>query len=218
MIELRDLTKGFWVRDSYVTIFDGLNLVVPAGRSVALLGGNGSGKSTLLKLIAGTLRPDRGAVLSDGTISWPVGQAGSFHRDLTGAQNTRFVARVYGVDSDELEAFVAAFADIGEHFHMPIRTYSSGMRSRLTFGIAMGIPFDTYLVDEVTAVGDARFKRKSKALFRARLASASAIMVSHSLNELKDFCNAGMILHKGRLSYFDDLDEAIVRHKAMMAV
>ena len=217
MIELRDLTKGFYVQGEWTPVLDRLNITLPSGKSLALLGGNGAGKSTLLSLIAGTLRPDGGEIVSDGTISWPVGQGGSFHRDLTGAQNTRFLARVYGVDSDELADFVEDFAEIGKHFHMPIRTYSSGMKSRLTFGISMGIPFDTYLVDEVTAVGDARFKRKSGAVFRERVRSSSAIMVSHSLSELKDFCNAALLLHKGQVQYFEDLAEAVERHKELMA-
>jgi len=217
MIEFRDLTKGYYVRDEYVTVINRLNLTLPTGKSLALLGGNGAGKSTLLKLVAGILRPDDGEVVSDGSISWPVGQGGSFHRDLTGAQNTRFLARVYGVDTDELLSFVEDFAEIGDHFHMPMRTYSSGMRSRLTFGISMGIPFDTYLVDEVTAVGDARFRRKSSQVFRARLEAASAILVSHNLGELKDFCDAAILLHNGDLEYFDDLDQAITRHKVLMS-
>jgi len=217
MIELRDLTKGFYVRGEWTPILDRLNITLPTGKSLALLGGNGAGKSTLLSLIAGTLRPDGGEIISDGTISWPVGQGGSFHKDLTGAQNTRFLARIYGVDSDELADFVEDFAEIGKHFHMPIRTYSSGMKSRLTFGISMGIPFDTYLVDEVTAVGDARFKRKSGRVFRERVKSASAIMVSHSLSELKDFCNAALLLSGGQIRYFEDLAEAIEAHKELMA-
>ncbi len=218
MIQFRDLTKGFYVRGEYVPILNGLNLTLPTGRSLALLGSNGSGKSTLLKLIAGTLRPDSGDILSDGSISWPVGGgSGSVHRDLTGVQNTRFLARVYGVDSDELVSFVEDFAEIGKHFYMPIRTYSSGMKSRLTFGISMGISFDTYLVDEVTAVGDARFRRKSGAVFRERLKTSSAVMVSHNLNELKEYCDAAILLHGGQLEYFDSLKEAIARHKALMA-
>ena len=216
MIEFRNLTKGFYVQGEYTVVLNRLNLTLPTGKSLALLGGNGAGKSTLLQLVAGSLRPDEGEIVTDGSISWPVGQGGSFHRELTGAQNTRFLARVYGVDTDELVDFVEDFAEIGKHFHMPIRTYSSGMRSRLTFGISMGIPFDTYLVDEVTAVGDARFRAKSGAIFRARLASASAIMVSHNLAELKDYCDSALLLHRGQITYFDDLDEAIATHTRQM--
>jgi capsular polysaccharide transport system ATP-binding protein len=217
MIEFQDLTKGYYVGDEYVPVINQLSLTLPTGRSLALLGGNGAGKSTLLKLVAGTIRPDAGQIISDGSISWPVGQGGSFHKDLTGAQNTRFLARVYGVDTEELVEFVQDFAEIGKHFHMPIRTYSSGMKSRLTFGISMGIPFDTYLVDEVTAVGDAKFRSKSSEVFRERLRSASAVLVSHNLEELKEFCDASIVLHKGRLEYFEDLAAAVERHRALMA-
>lgn len=217
MIQFDRLTKGFWVRRHFVTVIDDLTLTLPTGKSLALLGGNGAGKSTLMQLIAGTMRPEFGSVWSDGSISWPIGFGGSFHRDLTGAQNTRFLARVYGVDTDELADFVQDFAEIGRHFHMPIRTYSSGMKSRLTFGISMGIPFDTYLVDEVTAVGDQRFRRKSQAVFRDRMKNASAILVSHNLEELREFCDAAILLHEGRLTYFDDLQAAITCHQKMMS-
>jgi len=213
VIKFDDLSKGFWLHNEYFPVIQRLNLTLPTGRSLALLGGNGAGKTTLLQLIAGTLPPDTGRVWSDGSISWPVGFAGSFHRDLTGAQNTRFLARVYGADTDELMDFVQDFAEIGKHFHMPIRTYSSGMRSRLTFGISMGIPFDTYLVDEVTAVGDARFRRKSAAVFRERILNSSAILVNHNLNELREYCDAAIVLHEGQLTFFADLDEAVSRHQ-----
>jgi len=217
MIQFDNLSKGFWVRNEYHPVIRNLSLTLPTGHSLALLGGNGAGKSTLLELIAGTLQPDDGEVWSDGSISWPVGLGGSFHRELTGAQNTRFLARVYGVDTDELMEFVEDFADIGKHFHMPFRTYSQGMRSRLTFGISMGIPFDTYLVDEVTAVGDQRFRRKSKALFRDRMKNASAILVSHNLEELREFCDTALLLHQGKLTYYTDLEEAVARHKALQS-
>ena len=157
MIHLENLTKYFRTRKGYQTIVENLTATFPTGKSVALLGRNGAGKSTLLKLIAGTIRPTAGRVMSTGSVSYPVGFAGSFHNDLTGAQNTRFVARLYGYDTDRLLEFVEDFAELGEHFHMPMRTYSSGMRARLSFGVSMGIPFDTYLVDEVTAVETARF-------------------------------------------------------------
>jgi len=216
MIRLEHLSKGFWVGDTFQTVIDDLTLTLPSGRSLALLGRNGAGKSTLLNIIAGTMAPDNGRVIHDGTVSWPVGFRGSFHRELTGAQNVRFIARVYGVETDELLAFVEDFAELGAHFHMPVRSYSSGMRARLAFAMSMGIRFDTYLVDEVTAVGDARFKRKSRAVFRERMKRASAIMVSHDMAQVRAFCDAGVVLHEGHLAYFDDLDAAIAHHEALM--
>lgn len=216
MIRFEGLTKFYMTPSGRKTVIDNLDMTLPTGKSLALLGRNGAGKSTLLQLVAGTMRADSGRVVSDGTISWPVGFAGSFHRDLTGAQNVRFVARIYGVDTDALCDFVERFADIGSHFHMPVRSYSSGMKSRLTFGASMGIHFDTYLVDEVTAVGDASFKSKSRALFRARMEHSSAIMVSHQMSQIRQFCDAGVVLSDGKLEYFDDIEAAIDRHHAIM--
>lgn len=217
MIEFRDISKGFWVRGEYRPVIRSLNLTLPSGRCLALLGRNGAGKSTLLSIVAGTMRPDTGQIISDGSISFIVGYAGSFHPELTGVQSTRFVARIYGVDSDELIEFVQDFAEIGKHFHMPIRTYSSGMKSRLAFGISMGIKFDTYLIDEATATGDERFKRKSKEVFRARMAESSAVMVSHNMSEVRDFCDAGLILHQGEIEVFNDIENAIKRHKELLS-
>ncbi|WP_425041446.1 ABC transporter ATP-binding protein [Primorskyibacter sp. S187A] len=216
MIHFENLSKGFWVRGEYRPVIKPLSLSLPPGRAFGLLGRNGAGKSTLLQMIAGTMQPSSGRVRIEGRMSWPVGGTNSFHRDLTGLQNTRFLARVYGVDSDALVAFVEDFAEIGRHFHMPIRSYSSGMRSRLAFGIAMGIPFDTYLIDEVTAVGDARFKRKSRAVFQARMVMAGAIMVSHSMKEMRNFCDSGLVLHEGEIEYYEDIRTAIARHEALM--
>jgi capsular polysaccharide transport system ATP-binding protein len=217
MIRLENLSKSFRVNGIRNVVINNLSLTLPSGKAIALLGRNGAGKSTLLQLIAGTLRPDSGTVFSDGSISWPVGLAGAFHRDLTGAQNVRFLARVYGVDTRSLEAFVRDFSELGPHFSMPLRSYSSGMRSRLTFGTAMGIRFDTYLIDEVTAVGDAAFKRKSRAVFRERVKTAGALMVSHNMRELARFCDSGLILNKGGLEYFDDVEDAIAQHERNLA-
>lgn len=213
MIRFENLTKGFEVNGQRKLVIDDLTLTIETGRSLALLGRNGAGKSTLMSIIAGNMRPDAGQVVSDGTISWPIGQTGSVHPQMTGAQNVRFLARVYGVDTTELTAFVEDFAQLGDHFHMPVRTYSAGMRARLSFGLSMGIKFDIYLIDEVTSAGDAAFRARSAALFHERMTSSDAIMVNHNLAELREFCSAALLLEHGKLSYFEDLDEAIELHK-----
>lgn len=212
MIYLDNLTKHFPTRDGKQTIVENLTAVFPTGASVALLGRNGAGKSTLLKIIAGTIRPTSGRVLSTGTISYPVGFQGSFHPDLTGLQNTRFVARIYGVDSDALVDFVEDFAELGGHFRMPLRTYSAGMKSRLSFGVSMGIPFDTYLVDEVTSVGDGAFRHKSVQVFDKRNETAGAIVVTHSPPMVRRLCNMAAVLERGQLHFYDDLDAALDHH------
>lgn len=217
MIQFENLSKSFWVNGYRKVVIDDLTATLPTGASLALLGRNGAGKSTLLQMIAGTMRSDNGSITSDGSISWPVGFGGSFHQELTGKQNVRFLARIYGVDTDSLINYVQDFADLGKHFDMPVRSYSAGMKSRLTFGASMGIQFDTYLVDEVTAVGDAKFSQKSRAVFQDRMKTSSAILVSHNMPQVRNFCDAGIVLENGKLYYFNDLDEAIDLHQKIMA-
>lgn len=216
MIRFVNLTKRFTLDGRSKLVADNISLDFPAGVSVALLGRNGAGKSTLLKMIAGTMEPTSGRIVSNGTISWPVGFAGSFHPELTGLQNARFVARIYGVDTDELADFVEDFAELGAHFRLPFRTYSAGMRSRLAFGVSMGIAFDTYLVDEVTSVGDAAFRRKSAEVFRARMERAGAVVVTHSMDQVRQLCTAGAVLEAGKLVYYDDVEQAITHHNRNM--
>lgn len=216
MIVLRNLTKIYHRQGSRKIVANRINAVFPSRVSVGLLGRNGAGKSTLLRMIAGTADPTSGDISSDGSISFPVGFAGSFHPDMTGAQNTRFVARIYGANSDALMAYVDDFAELGAHFHLPIRSYSSGMRSRLAFGVSMGLAFDTYLIDEITAVGDAAFKRKSKEVFANRMEQAGSVFVSHSIGLLREMCTAAAVLENGTLSYFDDINEAIELHEYNM--
>lgn len=217
MIQLHNLTKFFHTPNGPKYVVKNLTTAFPTGESVALLGRNGAGKSTLLKLLAGTIRPSAGHVSSTGSISYPVGFAGSFHRDLTGVQNTRFVARLYGVDTDHLVDFVKDFAELGSHFYMPLRSYSSGMRSRLSFGVSMGIPFDTYLVDEVTSVGDVAFRQKSVQVFDKRMEHASAIVVTHSTPMVRRICTMGAVLEGGDLIFYDDVEEAIEHHERNMS-
>lgn len=216
MIQLENLTKIFTLDGKRKVVLQDVNVVFPSKVSVGLLGRNGAGKSTLLQMIAGTMDPTRGRILSTGTISWPVGFAGSFHPELTGIQNTRFIARIYGADTDELVDFVEDFAGLGIHFRLPVKSYSSGMRSRLAFGVSMGISFDTYLVDEVTSVGDASFRAKSAQVFHARMANAGAVVVSHSMAQMRELCDAGAVLEDGKLIYYDDIHAAIAHHTRNM--
>lgn len=217
MIRFEKLSKSFPTPDGgRKVILHETSMVFPSRVSVGLLGPNGSGKSTLMEMIGGRMRADGGKIVTQGTISWPVGFGGGFHGDMTGAQNIRFLARTYGVDTDGLVRFVQDFAGLGAHMNLPVRTYSQGMRSRLTFGVSLGIPFDTYLVDEVMAVGDAAFRKISMQLFAERLKNSGAIVVSHSMPQLRRMCTAGAVLDQGVLSYFDDIEDAIRFHQGIM--
>lgn len=212
MIRLIDLCKIYVLNGQRKAVADHISATFPSKTTVALLGRNGAGKSSLLRMIAGTMKPDSGKILSTGSISWPVGFAGSFHPDLTGLQNVRFIARIYGVDTDGLVDAVRGFAGLGSQFNQPLRSYSSGMRSRLAFGVSMAIDFDTYLVDEVMSVGDAAFKENSLRVLRDRMTRRAAIVVSHSIPMIKEMCEHGAVIENGKMTYFNDIDEAIRYH------
>lgn len=216
MIRFHEVSKRFRASGVEKVVADRITMSFPSGAAVALLGRNGAGKTSLLKMVAGTLRPDSGWIETDGTVSWPVGFSQSFHADLTGLQNTRFIARVYGVDCDRLEHFVREFTELGGHFDLPFRTYSQGMRARLGFGLSMAIGFDTYLIDEVTAVGDAAFRQTCEAALADRLANRGAVIVSHSLGFLRRVCDAGVVIENGCAAWYDDIDAAIEAHQAAM--
>lgn len=216
MIRVENLTKSFLLKGERKYVARDLNVTFPDRGAIGLLGRNGAGKSTFLKVLSGTMRPDSGRIISSGEISWQIGFAGSFHPELSGAQNVRFVARIYGVDTEELIDYVRDFSELGRHFYEPFRTYSSGMRSRLAFGTSMGIPFSYYLIDEVTSVGDAAFKAKCTQVLNDRLETAGAIIVSHSNSVLKRLCRTGVILDDGRLYWHDTISDAIADHERRM--
>jgi capsular polysaccharide transport system ATP-binding protein len=208
MIELDDVTKVYPTRTGSNVVLDAISFSFPFRTNIGILGRNGSGKSTLLRVIAGTEQPDSGSVRRFGTVSWPIGFAGGFNGSLNGEENCRFVARIYGADVDEVVGFTMDFADLGEYFYMPVKTYSSGMKARLAFGLSMAIEFDAYLVDEVTAVGDAQFQRKCRQAFEERSNRSAVIIVSHQLSTIRDYCQRCAVLKDGRLLCFDSVDEA----------
>lgn len=216
MIELRGLNKSYRLRGHEKVIARDIDFTFPTNETVGLLGGNGAGKSTMLRMIAGSVSPDSGEIIPHGSVSWPVGFAGSFHGDLTGAQNVKFVARIYGADTDEMCAFAREFSELGAHFELPVGTYSSGMKSRLAFAMSMAVQFDTYLIDEITAVGDGSFKSKSEAILKDRLKNSGAIIVSHSMPQLERMCTSGVVLNKGRFFYYARIERAIEHYNHIM--
>jgi capsular polysaccharide transport system ATP-binding protein len=211
MIILDKLTKSYMTSKGRHYLFRDMSIEIPSGKSVALIGKNGAGKSSLLRIIGGIDYPDSGQVTTDSTISWPVGLSGGFQGSLTGRQNVRFVSRLYSKTSEinkKIE-FVQEFADIGKYFDMPIKSYSSGMRSRLTFALSMAFDFDYYLIDEVTSVGDAQFRKKCEEIMREKRTLANFIMVSHNLESLPKQCDVGVVLMEGQATYYEDIAEAI---------
>lgn len=216
MMKIENLTKSYRTPTGRHYVFKDLNLEIPSGKSVAFIGRNGAGKSTLLRMIGGIDRPDSGKIITNKTISWPVGLAGGFQGSLTGRENVKFVARLYAKQEELKEKieFVEEFAELGKYFDMPIKTYSSGMRSRLGFGLSMAFKFDYYIVDEVTAVGDARFKEKCAQLFKERHKESSFLMVSHSLNSLKEFCDVAIVFkNDNAVSFYEDVQGGIEEYR-----
>ena len=215
MIEIRNLYKRYHNHHGSDWVLRDINLTIPKGVSVGLIGANGAGKSTLLRLIAGMDTPERGEVIRRSRVSWPVGLGGGFQGNMTGRQNVKFVARTQGSSPRDVKrviAFVEEFAEIGDAFDEPIRTYSSGMRSRLSFGLSLAFDFDVYISDEATAVGDRAFKEKAKKLFKDKVGQASLIMVSHGEGILRDLCQVGIYIKDGEAYWYDDINEAILAY------
>ena len=215
MIRFVDVRKSYRVNGGRKVVLRNLDLTLPRA-NIGILGGNGAGKSTLLRLIAGTELPDSGKVLREGRISWPLGFSGSFNGSLSGIENARFVARIYGQDTEHVLAFVEDFSELGAFYRMPVGAYSAGMRARLAFGLSMAIAFDYYLVDEITAVGDESFRRKCHKAFKERLASSCIIMVSHSAATLRDYCETGAVIEDGQLTFYPALQDAAAEHARNM--
>ena len=216
MIEIRNVSKSFMTKQGRHYLFKDLNLTIEDKQSVGLLGRNGAGKSTLLNIICGLDKPDAGEVFTNSTISWPVGVAGGFQGSLTGRQNVLFVCRLYssGPYIDEKVRFVQEFADLGRYFDMPVKSYSSGMRSRLTFGLSLAFDFDYYMVDEAGAVGDAAFRERSEQILKARREQSGFLMVSHNLGEIERNCDIGIVLMNQTAKVFHDTKEAVEVYKA----
>lgn len=213
MIEVKNLTKSYLHhKTGRHFVFKDLSFTIPSERNLAIIGKNGAGKSTLMNILSGVDSPDSGKIISDKRISWPVGLSGGFQGSLTGRQNSQFVARVQGFSGKELQKkvdFVEQFAEIGRYFDSPASTYSSGMRSRVAFGISLAFDFDYYLVDEAMSVGDAHFKRKAKEAFEEKVGKSNIILVTHSMSQVRDLCDMVLVLEKGKVHYFDDIEMGI---------
>lgn len=218
MIRFEKVTKRYISREARKTIVSNLTLALPTDRNVAVIGRNGAGKSTLLRMISGAILPDSGRITRTNRVSWQLGLGAGVSARLTGEQNTRFMARLYGEDSERLLAFVEDFAELGANMRLPVGTYSSGMRARLTFALSMGIDFDVYLIDELTAVGDAAFRKKCTEVFAEKVGKAHLLMVSHSMGSLKKLCQSGIVMEAGKLTYYDNIEEAIDYYEKMIGV
>ncbi|GHA12312.1 ABC transporter ATP-binding protein [Oceanisphaera arctica] len=216
MIKISNLYKRYNSRDGTENswVLKDINLTIPKNVSVGLVGCNGAGKSTLLRLIAGMDSPEHGQVERHCRVSWPIGLSGGFQGSMTGRQNVKFVARMQGggFNVQRIIDYVEDFAELGTAFDRPIKTYSSGMRARLNFGLSLAFDFDVYLSDEATAVGDRNFREKASKAFKDKVGQSSLIMVSHSEGILKELCQAGIYLKDGEASWYDNINDAIAAY------
>ncbi|QGP77585.1 ABC transporter ATP-binding protein [Sphingobium sp. CAP-1] len=212
MIRFENVSKAYEGRGFHNLVLFNLNFTIPKGVSLGICGANGAGKSTLMRLLAGAESPTSGKITRTMSTSWPIGYTSAFQSSLSGADNARFIARIYGRNVRELQDFVENFAELGPYFHQPLNTYSAGMIARLAFGVSLAIKFECYLIDEVTAAGDERFRVRSEKALAERREESTLIMVSHVPETLRTYCSLGAVLYNGQLSFYDTIDEAIEIH------
>jgi capsular polysaccharide transport system ATP-binding protein len=218
MIRLDNVHKSYRTRIGRKIVLRDVSATFPQGRNIGILGVNGAGKSTLIRLLAGAEWPDSGTIERHGRVSFPLGFGGSFSPYVTGRENVTFIARVYGIDPKTVLAYVADFTELGDYMDMPVITYSAGMRAKLAFGVCLAIDFDIYLIDEITAVGDASFQVRCREAFEDRMKRADIIMVSHDFHTIRSYCDTGAILSAGELMIYDDLEDAIADYRAMLGL
>ena len=215
MLVFDKVTKFYRTKGVKKTILSEFSFEFPTDRNVGIMGKNGAGKSAMMRLMAGIEPPDLGHVYRTTRVSWPLGFAGGFNGSMTGIENIRFVSRIYGQETEKVIDYVTEFAELGPSLRLPIKTYSSGMKARLAFGLSMAIDFDVYLIDEITAVGDEDFKKKSQAVFQDKLAKSQIIMISHSAGTIKQYCDCGLLLEGNQIRYFDDVNDLLTAYKKL---
>jgi capsular polysaccharide transport system ATP-binding protein len=206
---MKNVHKSYVLNGHRKDILKNVSFDFPQNKNIAIMGRNGAGKSTLMKLLSGSERPNKGRIQRTHPVSWPLGFSSGFNGSMTGIENALFVARLYGVSTHDVIEYVSWFSELGPSLKLPIKTYSSGMKARLAFGLSMAIEFDTYLIDEITSVGDEAFKKKCKQVFEDKLSQSNVIMISHSANTLKSYCDCGVLLENGTLTYYDDINDLV---------
>lgn len=219
MIKIENLTKSYLHHKAgRKYVFKDLSFTIPSDKNVAIIGRNGAGKSTLMNLLAKVDSPDSGRIITDKSISWPVGLSGGFQGSLSARENVKFIARTQGFRGKELYekvAFVEDFAEIGDYFDLPTKTYSSGMKGRVAFGLSLAFDFDYYIVDEAMSVGDAHFKKKASQAFKDKVGKANIILVTHGMTQVRTMCDLVIILDDGKAEIYDDVEEGIKVYQSL---
>lgn len=209
MLEFHRVSKSFWTGRSHKVILHDASFRIELGQSLGILAPNGSGKTTIINMMAGLEKPDDGTITRACRVSFPLGFMGGIVPKHTATENARYIARLYSLDPDEVEAFCRWLCDIGEYFDLPVGTYSQGMRSRFAFALMLALEFDLYLVDEgMPATTDVAFNRRAGAILKERLDGATVVIVSHQGETLEKYCRSAAVLRDGKLHMFDTLEEA----------
>lgn len=218
MIRLTRVKKTYQTKSGERTVLDGVDVDIASGEKIGILGGNGAGKSTLIRIISGAERPTEGRVYRGMSVSWPLAFGGAFQTSLTGIDNLRFICRIYDVSVEDKLPFVREFTELGRYLNEPVKTYSAGMRAKLAFAISMAVDFDCFLIDEVTAVGDERFRQKCHVELFEKCNSRAMIFVSHDPGFIRANCQRATVLHGGKLYEFPEMDEAYHFYREMQRV
>ncbi len=209
MLEFVNVSKSFWTGTQRKVILDRASFRVELGNSLGILAPNGTGKTTLINMMAGLEKPDEGEIRRTCRVSFPLGFMGGVVPKLSAKENARYIARLYSLDPDYLEAFTRWLCGLEEYYDMPVGTYSQGMRARFTFSLLLALDFDIYLIDEgMPNTTDAEFNRKAGDVLRQRLETATVIVVSHQAKTLEKFCRSAAVLKDGQFYMFDTLEEA----------
>lgn len=209
MIEFDKVSKSYWTGTQRKVILNQASFRVELGRSMGILARNGAGKTTIINMMAGLEKPDEGVITKTSRVSFPLGFMGGVAGKQSALENSRYIAKLYGLDPDYVESFCRWLCNLGEYFEMPVATYSSGMKSRFTFALMLALDFDIYLIDEgMPSTADVDFNRKAGSILRERLKNATVVIVSHSPQTLEKFCRQAAVLRNGQLYMFDSLEEA----------
>lgn len=208
MISVKNVSKDYYTRSGKKTVLQDINFELKKGEKIGILGRNGAGKSTLIRLLSGVEPPTSGTIERHMSISWPLAFSGAFQGSLTGMDNLRFICRIYNADIDYVKAFTEEFSELGDYLYEPVKKYSSGMKARLAFALSLSVEFDCYLIDEVIAVGDSRFAAKCKHELFEKRKDRSIILVSHNPSAMKEYCDNAMVLDKGIMHKFENMDDA----------
>lgn len=209
MLEFENVSKSFWTGTRRKVILDRVSFQIELGRSIGILAPNGTGKTTLINMMAGLEKPDEGVIRKSCRISFPMGFSGGVVKKLSALENARYIAKIYGMDPDYIEAYCSWLCNLGEYFNQPIGTYSTGMRARFTFALMLALDFDMYLIDEgMPSSTDVEFNRKAGDILRERLRTTTLVIVSHSPDVIEKFAQQAAVLLDGQLYMFDTLEEA----------